>query len=314
MSVWRRTLTSLLHLGGAPLLVLRPRRSCGRGVLRCCGAAPTDSAIGSALLHASREIRALHSRLCTALPRYVPFAPRPLNVRLTVPTSAARRPPGPADVADIALPQLVAAAGYGGAMSSPNPLDVLDLTEPLPTRCVARSKRTGEQCGRRPVPGATVCHYHGGAAPQVRKKAERRLAVLVGDVLDLWHSILSDDTIPAAARVAVGKDVLDRLGITAPKDPVIHQHEMGGTIDIDLGPRILAALHETRQLAAEHQSRMLESATRREVADDEQGREHEPFRKPFRTTAAVADVDLGVIDAEVLDPAPTDPAGAQPLE
>lgn len=43
-------------------------------------------------------------------------------------------------------------------------------------RCKARTKKTGVQCKRRPVPGAAVCVMHGGAAPQVQAAAARRLA------------------------------------------------------------------------------------------------------------------------------------------
>ena len=37
-------------------------------------------------------------------------------------------------------------------------------------------KRTGERCTKAPIVGATVCWTHGGAAPQVRATAQRRLA------------------------------------------------------------------------------------------------------------------------------------------
>jgi len=43
------------------------------------------------------------------------------------------------------------------------------------SRCAARSKRSGEGCKRAPIPGGTVCTMHGGAAPQVRAAAVRRL-------------------------------------------------------------------------------------------------------------------------------------------
>lgn len=45
-----------------------------------------------------------------------------------------------------------------------------------PRRCGARSSRTGEPCRAWAVVGATVCVAHGGAAPQVRRAAARRLA------------------------------------------------------------------------------------------------------------------------------------------
>jgi hypothetical protein len=43
-------------------------------------------------------------------------------------------------------------------------------------RCIATSKRTGQRCGLARIPGTTVCAKHGGAAPQVRAAAARRVA------------------------------------------------------------------------------------------------------------------------------------------
>jgi hypothetical protein len=43
-------------------------------------------------------------------------------------------------------------------------------------RCTATSKRTGRRCGLARIPGTTVCAKHGGAAPQVRAAAARRVA------------------------------------------------------------------------------------------------------------------------------------------
>lgn len=43
-------------------------------------------------------------------------------------------------------------------------------------RCTA-TNRSGERCGRAPIPGGTVCRVHGGAAPAVKAAAERRLAL-----------------------------------------------------------------------------------------------------------------------------------------
>lgn len=43
------------------------------------------------------------------------------------------------------------------------------------SRCTATAKSTGERCQRPAIKGATVCYQHGGAAPQVQKKAQERL-------------------------------------------------------------------------------------------------------------------------------------------
>ena len=41
-------------------------------------------------------------------------------------------------------------------------------------KCTATSKQKGKRCGNYPVPGGTVCHSHGGKAPQVQAKAKAR--------------------------------------------------------------------------------------------------------------------------------------------
>ena len=41
--------------------------------------------------------------------------------------------------------------------------------------CTALAKSTGRRCRSSPIKGGTVCIKHGGAAPQVRAKANRRL-------------------------------------------------------------------------------------------------------------------------------------------
>lgn len=51
-----------------------------------------------------------------------------------------------------------------------------DESKPLPyVPCHAHTK-AGKPCRGRPVPGAKVCRYHGGNAPQVRAAGQRRLA------------------------------------------------------------------------------------------------------------------------------------------
>lgn len=44
-------------------------------------------------------------------------------------------------------------------------------------QCTAEAKTTGQRCGNKPIPGASVCRYHGGAGAQVMRKAEAREAV-----------------------------------------------------------------------------------------------------------------------------------------
>jgi len=49
-------------------------------------------------------------------------------------------------------------------------------------RCTAKANRTGEQCKNAAIKGSNVCHVHGGAAPQVEKKAQERLDEMADSV------------------------------------------------------------------------------------------------------------------------------------
>jgi hypothetical protein len=74
---------------------------------------------------------------------------------------------------------------------------------PLPTQCTGRSKTRMRTCGcggdrtcqecrcrNKAIPGGSVCEFHGGAAPQVRKRAEQRVVEQYAEVQDLSISIL----------------------------------------------------------------------------------------------------------------------------
>jgi len=82
---------------------------------------------------------------------------------------------------------------------------------PEPVTCTARN-REGNPCRAAPVVGATVCWHHGGAAPQVRRKAEERLLrysdVLVRELLKIATSADNE-----AVRLAAVRDALDRIGL-----------------------------------------------------------------------------------------------------
>lgn len=108
-------------------------------------------------------------------------------------------------------------------------------------RCSARSKQSGEQCKQRPIPGGTVCRFHGGSSPAVRAAAEQRQA-------------------DAAAEAAVRKLWVGLDQATAVKDPVDLLARMAGALEQmtdvvgarvnDLNGRVGAGEHLT-QLRAE---------------------------------------------------------------
>lgn len=76
-----------------------------------------------------------------------------------------------------------------------------DELKPLPyVPCHAHTK-AGKACRGRPVPGAKVCRYHGGNAPQVRAAGQRRLAA---------------QKIEADAQAAVAQ-----MGLMSVEDPLL---------------------------------------------------------------------------------------------
>lgn len=93
-------------------------------------------------------------------------------------------------------------------------------------QCVARSTRSGEQCRKQAIKGATVCRTHGAAAPQVKRaaaaralrldaisEAERMVARAGVDVDPIEH--LLDSLYRAAALTAVWGEMVAVLDATA---------------------------------------------------------------------------------------------------
>lgn len=42
-------------------------------------------------------------------------------------------------------------------------------------RCAATSKGTGQRCGKAPIPGGTVCRFHGGGSKKAREAGLRKV-------------------------------------------------------------------------------------------------------------------------------------------
>ncbi len=79
-------------------------------------------------------------------------------------------------------------------------------------QCTATAKSTGKRCTQPPIHGGAVCRYHGGAAPQVIKKARERLADLVDPAIGRLRVLV--DTEDERVALAAAKDILDRNDVT----------------------------------------------------------------------------------------------------
>ena len=79
-------------------------------------------------------------------------------------------------------------------------------------KCTAR-KKDGTPCKRPPIKGGSVCMSHGGAAPQVRRKANERLLQGVPKMLTELKRLATDESMPPNVRLAAIRDWLDRAGI-----------------------------------------------------------------------------------------------------
>lgn len=78
-------------------------------------------------------------------------------------------------------------------------------------RCTARARSTGERCGNRPIPGGTVCRFHGGGAPAVRRRARLRLAELVDPAIGTLARVMVKGA-RDQDKLRAAEAILDRAG------------------------------------------------------------------------------------------------------
>jgi hypothetical protein len=107
-------------------------------------------------------------------------------------------------------------------------------------RCHARSKTTGQQCKQAVVPGATVCHYHGGAAPQVQNAARERLRALIYPALTAYEELLEQKEFPTVRFAAAREVVNHEFGKPGGEDVNVN-------VNVTVEAEVLARLERGRQ-------------------------------------------------------------------
>lgn len=91
--------------------------------------------------------------------------------------------------------------------------------EPTRRVCRAHSSRTGKPCKQAPIIGGTVCRHHGGAAPQVKAMAAKRIRDMLADAID------PDRAMRETASIAYSdlREIFDDAGaLRPPKDWPAH--------------------------------------------------------------------------------------------
>lgn len=115
-----------------------------------------------------------------------------------------------------------------GPVKARHPMDAGHPMDARPdVRCSA-TNRAGNQCGRRPIPGGTVCVMHGGKAPQVKAAAQKRLDELRPAAIQYLDWLLTQREFPSAG-LGAARDVLDRND-GKPRESVAVEHS--GGIDV----------------------------------------------------------------------------------
>ena len=75
--------------------------------------------------------------------------------------------------------------------------------------------QSGQRCRREAVDGSVVCDIHGGAAPQVRRRAAERLIMTADQAAQMLVRMMEDREVPFGVRAKIAQDLLDRAGLAS---------------------------------------------------------------------------------------------------
>ena len=152
----------------------------------------------------------------------------------------------------------------------------LDPEQPK-TLCKAR-RRNGEPCRNPPMAGSTVCRMHGGAAPQVRARAQQRILEASDKAAYALVQMMQDAAIPPAVRLGAARDLLDRAGLTS-KQELTLDVKVERTWD-DVAPTLLVDIDDDEDDAEEAELVYdLDEPAAIEAAHDAETEERERLRR-----------------------------------
>jgi hypothetical protein len=90
-------------------------------------------------------------------------------------------------------------------------------------QCTAKSKQKGVQCRQPAIRGGNVCRVHGGSAPQVRKKAEERIAALLYPAVHVLDMSMKGQKKRPDIALMAAKEVIELNGLKKAQ-----KHELTG--------------------------------------------------------------------------------------
>ena len=146
------------------------------------------------------------------------------------------------------------------------------VKDPDRVECGARTS-DGDPCKNPPMLGGKRCRMHGGAAPQVKRKAHERLAKRVPEMLRKLRDLTEDDSVPPQVRLAAIRDWLDRAGI----DRKIEVEVSATNPFEEMIAGVVASVSEEAQVANH-----LDYAERADVIDAEVVEDDEPTQPSRR--------------------------------
>lgn len=144
------------------------------------------------------------------------------------------------------------------------------VKDPDRVECGAKTS-DGDPCKNPPMLGGKRCRMHGGAAPQVKRKAQERLAKRVPEMLGKLRELTEDETVPPNVRLAAIRDWLDRAGI----DRKIEIEVSAGSPFEEMIAGVVASVGDDAQVA-----NGLNYANRLDVVDAEVVEDDEPKVRP----------------------------------
>lgn len=93
-----------------------------------------------------------------------------------------------------------------------------------------------------------MCRIHGGAAPQVKAKAEERITALVDPAITRLTKLIEDES--SGVALAAVKDVLDRAGYAAKQRIEITLRQQAAQLAADYGLDPEELLAEAERIVA----------------------------------------------------------------